>query len=111
MVVGTWVCFKSPYKCLPSKIDFRVKKGLFTGKGGKRRKSDLKRRKKEDIAEKGGKRSNLIPCDFFYILCFSLQNSPKMTKKKSEKFLVNCFEKLKSQKPTTPGIPRRFRLT
>ena len=98
MVVGTWVCFKSPYKCLPSKIDFRVKKGLFTGKGGKRRTFYLKRRKKEDIAEKGGKRSNLIPCDFFYILCFSLQNQGpgkggkrKMTEKGGKRRKKNAF--------------------
>ena len=38
--------------------------------------------------------------------CFSLQNSPKM-KKKEKKIFSEFFEKLKSQKPTTPGIPRR----
>ena len=30
-----------------------------------------------------------------------------MTKKKEWKIFSEFFEKLKSQKPTTPGIPRR----
>ena len=79
MVVGTWVCFKSPYKCLPSKIDFRVKK--------------------EDILlekeEKGGT-WYLVISFIFYAFLFKI--AQKMTKKKEWKIFSEFFWKIKVAK-------------